>query len=524
MISVLSKLESLRIGQLLPALIRISGNHSLFPWSRSVSSTAINEKQTLNTPDQAKSIHEMPGYGAWTAFYWLVLKGYLLKSHEMQLMNKKKYGPIWKTTIGRLKTISVADAALIEQVLRNEGKYPSRGDNREWKEYRILRGLENGPVLKEGEDWHKLRAVLNQKILKPTEAKLFDKSINEVVTDLIKRIQFVRDTKGSGSMVYDLTNEMYCFSFEGVSSVVLESRLGCLEPSIPKETQDFINSVGTMFRMFTIILALPKWTRSVLPFWNKYIQAWDTMFNFAKDKVDQRLTDIQAKLQGTEPVEGNYLTYLLSCDKLSQSEIYSSITELLLAGVDTTSNTISWAIYHLARNQELQKAVYKEVISVSPEDQIPTAQDLDKMPLVKAVVREVLRLYPVVPENARILETDIVLGDYHIPSQVLLVMCHYASSVDPSQFSQPLKFKPERWLKKQEILKPHPFSSIPFGYGVRGCIGRRIAELEMYLALSRLVKQFEIRTDPQEKEVTPMTRLLIVPGSPINLQFHDRNP
>ncbi|MGH0139907.1 UNVERIFIED_CONTAM: hypothetical protein FKN15_004103 [Acipenser sinensis] len=176
----------------------------------------------------------------------------------------------------------------------------------------------------------------------------------------------------------------------------------------------------------------------------------------AKDKVDQRLTDIQAKLQGKEPVEGNYLTYLLSCDKLSQSEIYSSITELLLAGVDTTSNTLSWAIYHLARNEGLQKAVYKEVMSVSPEGQIPMAQDLDKMPLVKAVVREVLRLYPVVPENARILETDIVLGDYHIPSQ--------------------------------------------------------------------LVKQFEIRTDPKEKEVTPMTRLLIVPGSPINLQFHDRNP
>ncbi|MBN3300942.1 CP27A protein, partial [Amia calva] len=425
----------------------------------------------------------------------------------MQLINKQKYGNLWKMTFKGRDVVNVADAQLIEKVLRNEGTFPSRGDIKEWKEYRVQNNLEFGPVLREGEDWHRLRAVLNQRILKPREAKLY----------------FLKETKGSGIMVYDLANEMYRFSFEGVSSIVLGSRLGCLQPNIPKETQEFINAVGTMLQMFAIVNVLPKWTRSFLPFWKKHNKAWDTMFSFAIMKVDQRLADLQTQLERSDPIEEDYLTYLLTSQKLTLPEIYSSVTDLLLAGVDTTSNTLTWALYHLARDQQLQESVYREVSGVTAGDQIPTAEDLEQMPLVKAVIKEVLRLYPVVPANARVLQKDIVLEDYHLPSEVLVVLCHYAASLDGSQFPDPLAFKPERWIKASQVHKAHPFSSIPFGYGVRGCIGRRIAELEMYLTLSRLLKHFQIKMDSKLKPIFPKTRILIVPGAPVNLEFWDRS-
>ncbi|XP_069052709.1 sterol 26-hydroxylase, mitochondrial-like isoform X2 [Lepisosteus oculatus] len=489
---------------------------------KTISSVSVKPQPLENAPVQAKPLTEMPGHGIWTMIYWL-MRGYLNKTHELQLINKKKYGTLWLSEVRGHKAVNVADPHLIEQVLRNEGRFPSRGDIKEWKEHRRLQGLEFGPILKEGEDWHRLRTILNQRILKPQEAKLYEKTINSVVTDLIKRIQFLKETKGSGIMVYDLANEMYRFSFEGISSVVLDCRLGCLEANIPKETQEFISAVNTMLQMSAIVPVLPEWTRPFLPFWKKHNQAWDTMFNFAKRKVDQRLAGLQTQLERGDPVEGDYLTYLLKSQELTQSEIYSSVTDLLLAGVDTTSNTLTWALYHLARDQELQNSVYREVSGVIPGDHIPNAVDLEKMPLVKAVIKEVLRLYPVVPANGRILQTDLVLGEYYIPSKVFMVLCHYAASVEESQFPDPLAFKPERWIKKEQGKKPHPFSSVPFGYGVRGCLGRRIAELEMYLALSRLVKNFEIQTNPKSKPVNPKTRILIVPGAPVNLEFHNRS-
>uniref|UniRef100_W5MDI6 Cytochrome P450, family 27, subfamily A, polypeptide 7 n=1 Tax=Lepisosteus oculatus TaxID=7918 RepID=W5MDI6_LEPOC len=441
---------------------------------------------------------------------------YCVAHIPLQLINKKKYGTLWLSEVRGHKAVNVADPHLIEQVLRNEGRFPSRGDIKEWKEHRRLQGLEFGPILKGGLQIENAKSHCFVDLnLSYNQQRLFHDLLHSVGVYVI------------GGRKREDNNNNYCnsesLSSSGISSVVLDCRLGCLEANIPKETQEFISAVNTMLQMSAIVPVLPEWTRPFLPFWKKHNQAWDTMFNFAKRKVDQRLAGLQTQLERGDPVEGDYLTYLLKSQELTQSEIYSSVTDLLLAGVDTTSNTLTWALYHLARDQELQNSVYREVSGVIPGDHIPNAVDLEKMPLVKAVIKEVLRLYPVVPANGRILQTDLVLGEYYIPSKVFMVLCHYAASVEESQFPDPLAFKPERWIKKEQGKKPHPFSSVPFGYGVRGCLGRRIAELEMYLALSRLVKNFEIQTNPKSKPVNPKTRILIVPGAPVNLEFHNRS-
>ncbi|KAH0621223.1 hypothetical protein JD844_022301 [Phrynosoma platyrhinos] len=415
------------------------------------------------------------------------------------------YGPIWKSWFGSMININIGSPEALEELVRQEGKYPIRSDMALWKEHRDKRHLPYGPFTEDGERWHRLRQVLNKRMLKPSEAMLYADVINEVVSDLMVRLEDERNKSPSG-----------------ISYILFETRIGCLEKQIPAETQRFIDAIGYMLKNSVFATILPKWSRDVLPYWNRYLDGWDTIFAFGKKLIDQKMVELEKHLEQGEEVSG-YLSYLLSSGRLSHEEVYGSIAELLLAGVDTTSNTLSWALYHLARNPDIQEALYQEVTNAVPKDRIPNAKDLTRMPLLKAVIKETLRLYPVVPTNARIIaENDVVVGGYQFPKDTLFVLAHYAISHDESNFPEPEQFMPRRWLRDQRDLSPHPFSSIPFGYGVRACVGRRIAELEMHLALARLIRIFLIRPDPQQTEVKPLARIVLVPDRPINLEFLDR--
>uniref|UniRef100_A0A668ADT9 Cytochrome P450 family 27 subfamily A member 3 n=1 Tax=Myripristis murdjan TaxID=586833 RepID=A0A668ADT9_9TELE len=184
-----------------------------------------------------------------------------------------------------------------------------------------------------------------------------------------------------------------------------------------------------MFRLSQLVILFPKSTWPYLPFWKQFVAAWDYLFKVAEELVQQKIDDVQEKLQLGQPVEGEYLTHLLLSEQMTVTEILGSITELLLAGVDTTSNTISWTLYHMAKEPEIQEKLYQEVISVCPGEKVPTSDDIANMPYLKAVIRETLRLYPVVPGNARLtVENEIVVGDHLFPKKVRLYCCQQASN------------------------------------------------------------------------------------------------
>uniref|UniRef100_A0A8C2XQ55 Cytochrome P450 family 27 subfamily A member 3 n=1 Tax=Cyclopterus lumpus TaxID=8103 RepID=A0A8C2XQ55_CYCLU len=174
-----------------------------------------------------------------------------------------------------------------------------------------------------------------------------------------------------------------------------------------------------MFQLSPIIVLFPKSVWPYLPFWKQFVAAWDHLFKVAEGLIQQKMESIQQKVHLDQSVEGAYLTHLLLSDQMTVTEILGSITELLLAGVDTTSNTVSWCLYELAKQPEVQEQLYQEVMSVCPGDELPNSEDIARMPYLKAIVRETLRLYPVVPGNARVsVDNEIVVGDHLFPKDV----------------------------------------------------------------------------------------------------------
>ncbi|XP_042192264.1 cytochrome P450 27C1 isoform X2 [Callorhinchus milii] len=415
---------------------------------------------------------------------------------------------------------------MVAQVLRAEGRAPQRANMESWQEYRETRGRATGLISAEGEEWFKMRSTLKQQIMKPTDVAVYSKGMTDVVSDLITRMKEVKSRTGPFQTISHVNNLFFRFAMEGVATILFESRLGCLENEIPEETQEYIRALELMFSMFKTTMyagTIPKWLRPFIPKpWDEFCRSWDGLFRFSEIHVDRRMKEINEQLERGAEVTGGLLTCLLVNQQMALQEIYANMTEMLLAGVDTTSFTLSWSAYLLAKNPNVQSAVHKEVVRNLGAHTIPTSEDLSKLPLIRGVLKETLRMFPVLPGNGRVTQKDMVVGGYFIPKGTQLALCHYSTSHDDKVFEGAGEFRPERWLRKSHTERLENFSSIPFGYGVRSCVGKRIAELEIHLALIQLLQAFEIKLDPTTGTVHAKTHGLLTPGKPINLQFVDR--
>ena len=118
------------------------------------------------------------------------------------------------------------------------------------------------------------------------------------------------------------------------------------------------------------------------------------------------------------------------------------------------------------------------------------------------------------------------MGGYHIPGGTAQVEFFvHQMGRDESIFEDAEAFKPERWLRNKDITlieSAEAFASLPFGFGTRMCLGRRIAELELHLLMARIVQQFDISYQPEVENVDPFMRGVTIPGRPVRVQFVDR--
>ncbi|XP_065149745.1 cytochrome P450 27C1 [Paramisgurnus dabryanus] len=484
-----------------------------------------NPSEQMPNVANAKTLKEMPGPSTIANLIEFFYRDGFSRIHEIQLEHSEKFGKIFKSRFGPQFVVSIADRDMVAQVLRSESLTPQRANMESWKEYRDMRGRSTGLISAEGDEWLKMRSVLRQLVMRPRDVAVFSHDVNAVVDDLVKKVKTLRSRQADGQTVENINDLFFKYAMEGVATILYETRLGCLEEKIPKMSQEYIAALHLMFSSFKTTMyagAIPKWLRPIIPKpWEEFCSSWDGLFRFSQIHVDRKLSEIKQKMEKGEEIKGGLLTHMLVTREMNVEEIYANMTEMLLAGVDTTSFTLSWSAYLLARHPMVQEQIFEEVDRVLG-GRVPVGEDVANLPLIRGLVKETLRLFPVLPGNGRITQNDLIVGGYFIPKGTQLALCHYSTSMDEENFPRAEEFRPDRWIRKDASDRVDNFGSIPFGYGLRSCIGRRIAELEMYLALTQLLQKFHIKVSPQTPDVRAKTHGLLCPGAPINLRFVDR--
>ncbi|KAG2471330.1 cholesterol side-chain cleavage enzyme, mitochondrial [Polypterus senegalus] len=433
--------------------------------------------------------------------------------HHIMVENFNTFGPIYREKVGYYESVNIIQPEDGAILFKAEGRHPKRLKVEAWTAYRDYRNRKYGVLLKSGEDWRVNRVILNKEVISPKVLGNFVPLLDEVSQDFVARVFKNINNSSSGRWTTDLSHELFRFALEAVSHVLYGERLGLLQDHINPDSQEFINSITLMFKSTVPMLYIPPNLLRQLgaKVWNDHVAAWDAIFN----QADKCIQNIYRTLRHSPLLDKRYpgvLASLLLQDKLSIEEIKASVTELMAGGVDTTSITLLWTLYELAKNQELQEKLRDEVQTAWIATKGDMIQMIRSVPLINGAIKETLRLYPVAVSVQRYIANDIVIQNYNIPAGTLVQFGLYAMGRNGSIFPKPEKYNPYRWLRGEN----HYFKSLSFGFGPRQCLGRRIAETEMQIFLIHILRNFRIEKQ-RYVDVKSTFELILIPEKPILL-------
>lgn len=191
--------------------------------------------------------------------------------------------------------------------------------------------------------------------------------------------------------------------------------------------------------------------------------------------AEQRLIDPSSTIKKRPVFLDVLLDHHIRENSITEEEIREEVDTFMFEGHDTTSAAISWCIYLLGHNMEIQRRVQSEVdvIFSSEKDRYATVEDLKEMKFLECCIKESLRLFPSVPIIGREVHKEFCVGGNVVPEGSIVVIFSYMLHRDPRSFPKPEEFLPERFLPENSSRR-HPFAYVPFSAGPRNCIGERL--------------------------------------------------
>ncbi|AKT39297.1 cytochrome P450 [Chondromyces crocatus] len=236
-------------------------------------------------------------------------------------------------------------------------------------------------------------------------------------------------------------------------------------------------------------LLLPAMQRDLGPWspWGRFLHYKRQTHGMLLDQIRRRRAEQATRPEGLEG--DDVLTLLLQArdeegQPLTDEELRDELMTLLVAGHETTATGLAWALHWILTTPGIEARLRRELA-----DGHFTPERIARLELLDAVVRETLRLQPVLPFVGRILDKPVRVGGWDLPAGVGAVCSIYLAHKRPEVYTEPDRFNPDRFLG----TKFSPYEFFPFGGGIRRCIGMAFALHEMKMVLATVLARTILR-------------------------------
>jgi len=407
-----------------------------------------------------------------------------------------QYGDLYQFRLGTDRTVVIADPEMVHKILKARPEQFARlKDIRQTIEEMGVEGLFSA----EGEQWRRHRHYA-KRAFDVRHLQEFFPTMRKVTQRLQRRWGQLAEQGKS----MDVQKEMMRYTVDITTNLAFGYDMNTLE----EEGDRLQTHLKRVFPMIAYRAFMPvrHWNYLKLPAdraLDKSLLELRAAVNHFIENARQQLAENPALRERPE----NLLQALLAAQaeediEFSDLEIYGNVFTFLLAGEDTTANTIAWMTYYMAKYPEVQQVMQAEADAVLGDTAtVMDYETIRDLRYIEAVAHETMRCKPVATFLALQALTDVTVGQLHIPSGTPVILLLRPKGVEEGEFTGTPEFNPERWLDYAPGKNPqHHKSFAPFGGGPRLCPGRSLALLEIKMAVSMICRHFDVlRSEPDKK-------------------------
>ncbi|XP_020609150.1 cholesterol 24-hydroxylase-like [Orbicella faveolata] len=305
---------------------------------------------------------------------------------------------------------------------------------------------------------------------------------------------------------------MYDQLYQAALDVICKVGFGMDMDIISGKNTEFTEAISlTLVGIHVAIFEQPfhKWNVFQYPFQRRVIKAVQFLRETGRKVIEERKNAMNEGEEVPDDILQHIIEQQEADPNLGIEDMLDDFLTFFIAAHETTASLMSFCLLEIGGHPEIMESLVGEVFDVLGDKQNVAFDDLAKLYQLGLAMKETLRLYPPVAATLRTSGTGQDIGGYKIPANTNLMVSSFVNSHSPEFWTNPEEFNPYRF-DNEELVRRSCYTTFPFSLGPRNCIGKKFAQIEAKILLSRFLQTFKFSLVPgQSGEV--IERLTIRP-------------